>query len=112
MLLDMIEDELEAHKVTADCEYGDGFYFSEINPHCVDRLCSIKRDILSVRLISRDAVVDDAFIKELDEFPEGAVTNGRVETKRMLASLHAFLVKTKACFEASVEIERARKEGK
>lgn len=99
----LMEKELEAHKITEDCHLGDAFMFWELNPHAVDNLCNIKRDVLSVRMISRDAVVDHAFMKELEEFPDDLVLNWG-DDKRVMTALLNFLRKTKATYDASLEL--------
>lgn len=118
LMLQLLEKDLEANKVrathitinlkiTEDCQLGDAFMFWEINPHCVDRDCNINREILSVRLVSKDAVVDEQFIKELEELPEDEPIN-LFEEKKTMMRLHGFLLKTKATFENSKAILKAR----
>jgi len=103
LMLDVIEDELEKHKVTEDCKFQDGFMFWEINPHCVDRECVIPREVLSVRLISKDAVIDEAILAELEAYPDDRIVH-MVENKKMMASLLKFLTDTKKSWETSWEI--------
>lgn len=105
------ETELDKHKVTEDCELGDAILFWEMNPHCVDKLCKIKRDVVSVRLITRDAIVDNDFVKELEDFPEDEKINF-IDSKRALMSLHAFVDGTRRNYNTSLEIEKERRGSK
>jgi len=104
LLLHLLNAELEAHKITEDCAFGDGFVFSETNPHCVDKLCTIKRDILSVRLIKKGVVIDEPFLKKLEEIPEDETVN-LIENKAILGRLLLFLNQTKGSYEKSLELE-------
>jgi len=107
IMLALLEKELETNKVTGDCQFGDGFMFREVNPHCVDRDCNIPRDVLSVRLISRTAVVDDAFFKTIENLPEGEPIN-LIENKDILMRLYRFITGTRDCFEKSLAFEKER----
>jgi len=98
LLLSILEKELEAHKITDDCQFGDAFYFWEWNPHCVDQLCKIKRDVISVRLVSKDAVIDTAFLEELQNIKEDEVHN-HIETKDIMDRLTNFLAKEKKAYD-------------
>jgi hypothetical protein len=109
LILQLLQKDLEANKITEDCAVGDAFMFWEINPHCVDLECKIKREVLSVRLVKNDAVVDEAFLKELVDLPDDEPVN-LFETKNLLMRLHLFLEKTKKQFEESNEIIEANKQ--
>lgn len=106
----LTEKELEKRKVTEDCPLGDAFIFSEMIPHSVDNDCTIKREILSVRLVDKNAVVDEAFLKEIEEFPEDGKIN-YADNKKYFNSLYSFLSKTKRTYDQTMELDAKRKRG-
>jgi len=104
LILKLIEEELEKCKITDDCNFGDAFLFWEINPHKVDTECIIvPREILSVRLVKKGCVIDEAFLEELRNFGEKDVWN-YVEDYKIINSLSVFLEKTKIAYHESLQI--------
>jgi hypothetical protein len=103
-ILSVMNEELENNKITEDVEFGDVWVFPETYPHKVDRDCKIQRDILSVRLIERSAILDEEFLKELLEFPEDGVIN-MIEKKEHINILSQFLNETATNFRQSKELE-------
>jgi len=109
VMLDMLEKELEANQIVVDCKLGDALLFWELNPHRAEK-CTIKRDVLYVRLVSRDAKVDEEFIKAVDEVvvkPDEKLNF--VDTKENFVHLHKFLTGTKRSFERSLELVKEQK---
>lgn len=101
IMMSLFTKELEANKVTEDCQLGDAFLFWETNPHCVDKLCKIKREVLSIRMIKRGSVVDTEFLKELEEFPEDAKVN-YVENKKVIQGLFDLLDGIRKSYDKSI----------
>jgi len=93
--------ELNENKVTEDCAFGDGFVFKEIIPHMVDEDCNIKREILSVRLIEKGAVLDNDFIDEIIKTGKDENFKLVTETYKEMAVLGDFLLSLKKGFEAN-----------
>jgi len=103
-MLKLIQEDLEKNKITDDCNFGDAFLFWEINPHKVDSDCMIKpREILSVRLVKKGSVIDEAFLDEVRNFGEKDVWN-YVENYEMISALSNLLEQTKRAFQESLQI--------
>lgn len=86
LTVDLMEDELERHKITEDCQFGDGFLFSEMNPHGVDTNCIIKRDVISFRLLDCNAEEDDLidYLEGLDQEQQMTPLEKRAQLNRMI----------------------------
>jgi len=108
MIMNLFAKEMDAHKVTEDCQLGDGFLFSEMNPHSVDSDCSIPRDVLSVRMVKRGTPLDPDFMKELEEIKEDEMTN-IVEPKRIMNQLLTLLKQFLNAYETSLAIDEKRR---
>jgi len=90
-------DDLEQHKITENVEAGDALIFREIQPHSVDRNSHGLREILSVRLIEKNATIDDLFFEIVDKsLADEKFTF--IETKDSIASLKGFCEKTRDPF--------------
>jgi len=105
LMLGLLEKELEENKVTADCQFGDAFHFWEWNPHCVDTLCKIPREVVSFRLIRKDAVIDQAFFDLICNHPEGQLDNN-LEEKKHFNSLVKLLTLFKSQYEQTVALKK------
>jgi len=100
-MLYLMKNALEQHKITEDCAFGDGFVFKEIMPHAVDTECNIKREIISVRLIEKGAVIDQKFIDEVKELGKDEKFLTVKETHVEMAVLGDFLQNLKNTYESA-----------
>lgn len=100
-MLYLMKNALEQHKITEDCAFGDGFVFKEIMPHAVDTECNIHREIISVRLIEKGAVIDQKFIDEVKELGKDDKFMIVKETNHEMAVLGDFLQNLKNTYESA-----------
>jgi len=112
ILLDLLHEELERHAIAQDVKFGDALLFSEIQPHKVDNFFvpteeTKSREILTLWLIEEDAVLDEKFIQEVIDFPDGEVIN-QIEQKIHIKALERFARDTKNLFETSQQIRLSK----